>query len=268
MSSTEGLRQRSKGKSTSHASVDTPPSETKSKDNKQDKASDEEPLNEKESQNQPRKARRGPFVRGVTLAKFGVAFAILLYIHLMVEEMPFFSLSAIATEITATHSQTWALTTNLLPRGCALAILFPLGAGLLLSTLFSLVMLDESHWKPKPAMLVMLPVFLAGTWLLMMGTTWMLTMTPMNSWASVWALPAITAHEVLAPPRREADRRTRARAHRRPRAGAQAQAPCASAGASRICRRGSCGAWCSPGRGGCRGPRRGTTPTPPWMSSW
>ena len=135
----------------------------------------------------------------MTWVKGGLAIGVLLYIHFAVEEIPFFSISGVLSEFLGAHHQTQAIVSNLLPRGCALIILCPMLVGLLLSMLFTLVILEESNWKPSIGMLTMIPVYLGGTWLLMMGATWMTSLMPMNSWASVWALPAMTPQEVPEP---------------------------------------------------------------------
>ncbi len=204
--STEGLRQRGKGKIASSPSQDENPSKPDDvpvkKPEDKPKATDLPSRDNIEERDRQRHVLRSPQVKGVVWVKFGVALSILLYIHFAIEEMPFFSLSGIVQEVIGAHYQTFSLVQNLLPRGCALVILLPMLMGLLLSFLFALVMLEDSRWKFRPAMLSMLPVYLGGTWVLMMCVTWTVAMMPLNSWATVWALPAMSMDEVAIAPRR------------------------------------------------------------------
>jgi hypothetical protein len=202
--STEGLRQRGKGKSTSHTTQEQTPSKS---DDVHDKSEDkpkgsEIPSLEHYEKDQQWHTQRTPRVRGVVWVKLGLALGILLYIHFAIEEIPFFSPRGILQEVLGAHYQTLSLVQNLLPRGCALAIIFPMFVGLLLSSLFALVMLEDSRWRFRPAMFSMLPIYLGGTWVLMMCVTWTAAMMPLNSWASVWVLPAMSSDEVrhVAPP--------------------------------------------------------------------
>jgi hypothetical protein len=256
---TEGLRQRGKG-SKVEPKAETEPAPAQAADKEEHKPQHTGSGKQATAQNdqeRQRRIQRGPYVRSVTWVKGGLALGILLYIHFAVEEIPFFSLTGVLSEFVSAHFHTQALVSNLLPRGCALFILGPLGVGLLLSLLFTLVIMEENNGKFSTSMLVMVPVFLGGTWLLMMGATWMVALMPMNSWTSVWAMPAMTPQEVS---------KSFAFSHfpRHPPALRDLRLTIAVAGGrSRCCER-----WCWLRRRECHGPRRAMTHTRPWTSSW